>query len=68
MLKKWVAVTAIAALGGTAHATTYVVLPAPGSMAPATLIVDHNNSSDVFVCASAGDVLAGTCRLHRRSR
>jgi hypothetical protein len=70
MLKTLVAVAAIATFAGSAHAATYVVLPNPGSMAPATVIVDEHSPfrGHVFVCSSLSEVVAGTCRLHRKTR
>lgn len=67
MLKKLVITAAVAALAGSAQAATYVVLPSPGSMAPATIIVDENTANHVFVCSSVTDITAGTCRLHRKN-
>jgi hypothetical protein len=70
MLKTLVAVAAIATFAGSARAATYVVLPNPASMAPATVIVDEHSPfrGHVFVCSSLSDVVAGTCRLHRKTR
>jgi len=69
MLKKLVTVTAIAAIAGSAQASTYVVLPTPGSMAPAMVIVDETGpQGQLFVCASLTEIGAGTCRLHRKGR
>ena len=57
------------AFAGSAQATTYVVLPSPGSMAPATIIVDEAGPANrLFVCSSLTDIGAGTCRLHRKTR
>jgi hypothetical protein len=70
MLKKLVTAATIAGLAGSAHAATYVVLPSPGSMAPATVIIDEHSPfrGHVFVCSSLSEVIAGTCRLHRKTR
>jgi hypothetical protein len=70
MLKTLVAVAAIAAFAGSAHGATYVVLPNPGSMAPATVIVDEHSPfrGRVFVCSSLSEVVSGTCRLHRKTK
>ena len=46
-------------------ATTYVVLPSPGSMTPATIYVDRARSADrTFVCVSIEQIAAGKCRPH----
>lgn len=66
MLKKLMALAAMAALTGPAEAATYVVLPSAGSMAPPTVIVDGGAPRNlVFVCSSLTEIAAGTCRLHR---
>ncbi len=68
---KQVAFALVALAGtGTAHAgTTYIVLPNPGSMAPATVYVDESRKGDrLFVCDSVNQIVAGTCRLHNRAR
>lgn len=69
MLKKLVILAAATAFAATAQAATYVVLPSPGSMAPATIIVDENGpqQGQIFVCSSLSEISAGTCRLHRKS-
>lgn len=60
------AIFAAPALAGT----TYVVLPTPGSMAPATVYVDENGSRGdrVFVCDNINQIVVGTCRQHGRTR
>ena len=47
--------------------TTYVVLPAPGSMQPPTVLVDKNGKQgQVFVCHSLNEIWAGTCKPQAR--
>lgn len=68
MLKKLVMVAGAIGLSVPAAAATYVVMPAPGSMSPAQVIVGKGPRGHVFVCDSYADVAAGTCRLHSRGR
>lgn len=66
MVKRLMALAALTA-AGTASAATYIVLPSPGSMTPATIIIDGNgHAGAVFVCSSASDIPAGTCRLRKK--
>lgn len=57
-----------AAIATPIHAATYVVLPSPGSIVPATIVIDDDsrNPDRLFVCSSFTDIAAGTCHLHRR--
>lgn len=49
-------------------ATTYVVLPAPGSMQPPKVLVDKNDKrGQVFVCHSLNEIWAGTCKPQPRN-
>ena len=59
------AILAGAALAaGAAQAETYVVLPSPGSIAPATVVVDDTrNNGKLFVCPSFADIAAGAYPL-----
>lgn len=51
------------ALANAAQAQTIVLLPEPGSMAPATIIVDPKASHGdrVLVCASLSQISTGGC-------
>lgn len=66
MLKKAIATTLFATcLAAGAHAQTVVLLPEPGSMEPATIIVDPraSNSDKVLVCSSLSQISTGGCLL-----
>lgn len=69
MLKRLVTLSAIAGCAGSAPAATYVILPEPGSMTPATFIVDKScpHDNQIFVCASLNDAAQGRCRLHQKT-
>ena len=55
------------AMAAPAQAATYVVLPAPGSMQPPTVLVDRSDKrSQVFVCHSMNEIWAGTCKPQAR--
>ena len=63
------AVAALLAMAApaTAHASTYVVMPAPGSMQPPTVLVDHKDGrNQIFICHSLNEVWAGTCKPKTR--
>jgi hypothetical protein len=64
MLKKMIA-TAILATGmaAGAKAQTIVLLPEPGSLEPATIIVDPKagNRDRVLVCSSLSQITTGGC-------
>jgi hypothetical protein len=68
MLKKLVTLAVIVAFTGSAQAATYVVLPSPGSMAPATIIIDEAGPQNhIFICSSLTEITTGACRLHRKA-
>jgi hypothetical protein len=59
------AVLLATALTGGAHATTIILLPEPGSMGPATIIMDPKSSDrhTVLVCSSISQMSSGGCAL-----
>lgn len=66
MLKHLLAGALLAgALTGGAQAATVILLPEPGSMGPATIIVDPKSSdrSTVLVCSSMSQLSSGGCSL-----
>jgi hypothetical protein len=66
MLKKLIATSALAlGLTAGAQAQTIVLLPEPGSLEPATVIVDPKASAraPVLVCASLSQLTTGGCAL-----
>ena len=66
MLKHLLAAAALAiALTGGAQATTIILLPEPGSMGRATIILDPRsaNSDTVLVCTSMSQVSTGGCSV-----
>lgn len=66
MLKKMVVTAALTAGFATgAAAQTVLLLPEPGSMEPATIIVDPKaaNRDMVLVCASLSQMSTGGCLL-----
>lgn len=66
MLKKVIAAASLGAgLASGAGAQTIVLLPEPGSMGPATVIVDPKAApgAPVLVCASLSQVSTGGCQL-----
>ena len=66
MLKHLLAAALLAtALTGGAHATTIILLPEPGSMGPATIIVDpkSSNRDAVMVCSSMSQMSTGGCSM-----
>lgn len=73
MAKRLAALALIALTATPAAAATYVILPSPGSMEPATILVTAKQKAfagPVFVCHSVEQIGAGTCRpqqqRHRR--
>lgn len=66
MLKHLLTAALIAgALTGGAQAATVILLPEPGSMGPATIIVDPKSSKrdPVLVCSSMSQLSSGGCSL-----
>ena len=66
MLKHMLAAASLAtALTGGAHAATIILLPEPGSMGPATILLDPRSSDrdTVLVCASMSQVSTGGCSV-----
>jgi len=66
MLKHLLSAALLAtALTGGAHAATVILMPEPGSMQPATIIVDPKSSDrdTVLVCASISHVSTGSCSV-----
>jgi hypothetical protein len=66
MLKKTIAAAIIGlSLSAGAQAQTIVLLPEPGSMEPATVIIDPKagRNAPVLVCASLSQVTTGGCLL-----
>jgi len=66
MLKHLLSAALLAtALTGGAHAATVILLPEPGSMQPATIIVDEKSADrdTVLVCASISHVTTGACQV-----
>lgn len=53
------------ALTGGAKAATVILLPEPGSMQPATIIVDHKSADrdTVLVCSSMSQMSTGGCSV-----
>lgn len=69
MMKRLLAWGVMTAAAGSAPAATYIVLPSPGSMTPATIVIDAAKTGQdrVFICTTIGEIPAGTCRPHRKS-
>jgi len=68
MLKRLVAIVPVALLASQASATTFVILPEPGSFSAPTVI--HVPSADrgrVFVCSSMSEGVAVGCRLRKKN-
>ena len=66
MLKHLLAAASLAtALTGGAQAATIILLPEPGSMGPATILLDprSNDRETVLVCASISQVSTGGCSV-----
>lgn len=66
MLKKMIAVSVlVTGLSTGAGAQTIVLLPEPGSLEPATIIVDPKaaHRDPVLVCSSLSQISTGGCLL-----
>ncbi len=66
MLKHLLSAALLAtALTGGAHAATVILLPEPGSMQPATVLVDPRSaaSDTVLVCSSMSQISTGGCSV-----
>jgi len=65
--KGLIAIVAGMVLAAPAWAESVLLLPAPGTMAAATFVVDPNDPdpSTYLVCDSRNQLAAGTCVLHR---
>lgn len=69
MLKRFVVIAPLALLASQASATTFVILPEPGSFSPPTVIYVPNSPDKdrVFVCSSMSDGVAVGCKLRKKS-
>lgn len=66
MLKHLLSAALLAtALTGGAQAATVILLPEPGSMQPATVLVDTRSADrgTVLVCASMSQISTGGCSV-----
>lgn len=69
MMKRIIAIASVALLASQAGATTFVILPEPGSFSPPTVIYVPNTPEKdrVFVCSSMNDGVAVGCKLRKKS-